>query len=149
VCAGTDCQAVAVFCLVSIQQRFPSMASLPVRYRRKKRDFMIFKLVLMSGFLTCLLAAGSLSAQQTAPASTPSTLSLDQAVAQVQRKVGGKVLSAEPRQVGRKVEYRVKVLTPEGHVRVIAVPSDVPRPAPAAQLIKKSTPNGGSSKEKH
>lgn len=67
---------------------------------------------------------------------------------QVQQRVGGKVLSAEPRHIGRRVEYRIKVLTPEGHVRVIIVSSDATHGAPAAQSTKKS-PNGGSKKEKH
>jgi hypothetical protein len=41
------------------------------------------------------------------------------------------------------------VLTPEGHVRVIAVPSDATHvPPPAAQSIKKSSISG-SKKEKH
>ncbi len=70
---------------------------------------------------------------------------------QVQQRVGGKVLSAEPRHIGRKVEYRIKVLTPEGHVQVIAVPSDATtRPPAAAQSPTKKFPNGGSNKkEKH
>jgi hypothetical protein len=91
-----------------------------------------------------LLGAGAVAAQS----SPQNGLSLDQAVVRVQQQVGGKVLSAEPRQIGRKVEYRIKVLTPEGHVRVIAVPSDATRTPPAAQSTKKS-PNGGSKKEKH
>jgi hypothetical protein len=111
---------------------------------------MTFKFLLTPCVAMSVLAAGSAVAQQSAAPSTSATLTLDQAVVQVQQKVGGKVLSAEPRHVGRKVEYRVKVLTPEGHVRVIAVPSEVARPpAAAAQSTKKSTPNGGSNKEKH
>jgi hypothetical protein len=91
-----------------------------------------------------LLAAGAVDAQS----SPTNGLSLDQAVVRVQQQVGGKVLSAEPRQIGRRVEYRIKVLTPEGHVRVISVPSDATRSPAAAQSNKKS-PNGGSKKEKH
>jgi hypothetical protein len=92
-----------------------------------------------------LMTVGMAVAQSSPP---QGGMSLDQAVTQVQQKVGGKVLSAEPRHIGRKVEYRIKVLTPEGHVRVIAVPSDATRVPPAAQSTKKS-PNGGSKKEKH
>lgn len=92
-----------------------------------------------------MLATGVAAAQSSPP---QTGLSLDQAVTQVQQRVGGKVLSAEPRHIGRRVEYRIKVLTPEGHVRVIAVPSDATRVLPAAQSTKKS-PNGGSKKEKH
>ncbi|QAU23794.1 hypothetical protein EO087_07185 [Dyella sp. M7H15-1] len=91
-----------------------------------------------------LLVAGTIVAQS----SPQGGLSLDQAVVRVQQQVGGKVLSAEARQLARKVEYRIKVLTPEGHVRTIIVPSDATRTLPAAQSIKKF-PNGGSKKEKH
>ncbi|WP_284343715.1 hypothetical protein [Dyella mobilis] len=91
-----------------------------------------------------LLVTGVVAAQS----SPQNGLSLDQAVVRVQQQVGGKVLSAEPRQIGRRTEYRIKVLTPEGHVRVISVPSDATRAPAAAQSTKKS-PNGGSKKEKH
>ncbi|HUA80606.1 MAG TPA: hypothetical protein VL997_09560 [Dyella sp.] len=92
-----------------------------------------------------LLVAGAVAAQSSPP---QPGLTLDQAVTQVQQRVGGKVLSAEPRHIGRRTEYRIKVLTPDGHVRVITVSSDATRVPPAAQSTKKS-PNGGSKKEKH
>jgi hypothetical protein len=92
-----------------------------------------------------LLVAGAVAAQSSPP---NNGLSLDQAVVRVQQQVGGKVLSAEPRQNGRRMEYRIKVLTPEGHVRNITVPSDATHAPPAAQSTKKF-PNGGSKKEKH
>ncbi|HTV86450.1 MAG TPA: hypothetical protein VME63_13640 [Dyella sp.] len=91
--------------------------------------------------------AGVAHAQSSAP---PSGLSLEQAVQQVQQREGGKVLSAEPRHIGRRVEYRIKVLTPEGHVRVLAVPAEPGRAPAAAQPSNKKFPNGGSNKkEKH
>ncbi|RDS82849.1 hypothetical protein DWU98_06815 [Dyella monticola] len=97
-----------------------------------------------------IVAAGLLLAGTAVAQSSPQAgMSLDEAVTQVQQKVGGKVLSAEPRHIGRnKVEYRIKVLTPEGHVRVFRMPSDATRVPPAAQSPKKF-PNGGSKKEKH
>lgn len=77
--------------------------------------------------LTLLLiaAGGARAAQPAAP-----SLTLEQAVAKVQRETGGKVLSADPRKFGRHTEYRIKVLDPDGHVRVVAVPADVPRGGP-------------------
>lgn len=51
-------------------------------------------------------------------------LTLEQAVARVQNQTGGKVLKADSRNTGRAVEYRIKVLTPDGHVRVITLRSD-------------------------
>lgn len=51
-------------------------------------------------------------------------LTLEQAVARVQNQTGGKVLKADSRNLGRFTEYRIKVLTPEGHVRVVTLRSD-------------------------
>lgn len=52
-----------------------------------------------------------------------SGLTLEQAVAKVLKKTHGKVLRASSRQYGNAIEYRIKVLTPDGHVRVIPVRS--------------------------
>ncbi len=51
-------------------------------------------------------------------------LTLEQAVARVQNQVGGKVLKADSRNLGRVTEYRIKVLTPDGYVRVVTLRSD-------------------------
>jgi hypothetical protein len=48
-------------------------------------------------------------------------LSLNQAVQQVQRQTGGRVLSADQYQQGGRTYYRIKVLTPNGQVRVVTV----------------------------
>ncbi|HET7663501.1 MAG TPA: hypothetical protein VFK31_07665 [Rhodanobacteraceae bacterium] len=48
---------------------------------------------------------------------------LEQAVAKVQSQTHGKVLRAGTRQYGNMTEYLIKVLTPDGHVRVIPVRS--------------------------
>ena len=50
-----------------------------------------------------------------------SRISLDQAVTMVQKRTGGRILSAG--QTGEKdhVVYRIKVLTPSGHVRIYHV----------------------------
>jgi hypothetical protein len=97
-----------------------------------------------------LVPAGLLLAA-TAMARTPdaSAESLDQAVVQVQQETGGKVLSAEQRHVGRKLEYRIKVLTPEGHVRVVTMTADSARSPSAASSTKNPAGNGGGNKEKH
>lgn len=51
-------------------------------------------------------------------------MSLEQAAAKVRRQTGGRILStSESRRGGRKV-YRIKVLLPSGHVRVITVNAD-------------------------
>jgi hypothetical protein len=72
-------------------------------------------------------------------------MTLEEAVARVQQDTGGKILSADPRQFGRRTEYRIKVLTPEGHVRTISISSDAPR----AGTGKHPAGNGAGKKEKH
>ncbi len=48
-------------------------------------------------------------------------ITLEQAAARVRSQTGGRILSAtEIRRDGRKV-YRIKVLLPSGHVRVVTV----------------------------
>jgi len=54
---------------------------------------------------------------------------LEQAVAKVQSKTHGKVLRAGTRQYGNMTEYLIKVLTPDGHVRVIPVRSKTVPPS--------------------
>jgi len=84
------------------------------------------------------MAGQAFAAQAGVPA-----LTLEQAVTRAQLDTGGKVLSADSRQVGRHVEYRIKVLTPEGHVRVIVMPSD------GAEGTKNPAGRGTGNKEKH
>lgn len=84
------------------------------------------------------IAGQALAAQAGAPA-----LTLEQAVTQVQQDTGGKVLSADPRRVGHHTEYRIKVLTPDGHVRVIVMTSENP------EAVKNPAGHGPGNKEKH
>ena len=51
-------------------------------------------------------------------------ITLQEAVAKVERETHGKVLSAETKHNGRQTVYRIKVLTRDGQVRVIEVPAD-------------------------
>lgn len=46
---------------------------------------------------------------------------LDRAVRQVEERTGGQVLAAEQRRIDDAEKYRIKVLTPQGRVRVIYV----------------------------
>jgi len=53
-------------------------------------------------------------------------ITLDQAVAQVQRETGGKVLAADSLRVGRReVIYRIKVITPAGVVKVVQIRTEL------------------------
>ena len=48
-------------------------------------------------------------------------LTVDQAVAKVQRELGGRVLSADSESRDGQIRYRVKVLLPDGRVRIVYV----------------------------
>lgn len=45
--------------------------------------------------------------------------SLQEAIEEVQRETGGRVLAADTVRAGPREMYRIKVLTPDGRVRVI------------------------------
>ena len=48
-------------------------------------------------------------------------VSRDQAAAAAQRQTGGRVLSVDQTESGRRKEWRVKVVTPRGEVRVVFI----------------------------
>jgi uncharacterized membrane protein YkoI len=54
-------------------------------------------------------------------AQRPANGGLDQAVRNVEQRTGGQVLAAEKRRVDGQHKYRIKVLTPDGRVRIIHV----------------------------
>ena len=62
----------------------------------------------------CLIAAAPRAA----------TMSMQEAIAKVERDTHGKVLSAETKRTGNRAVYRIKVLTRDGRVQVIEVPAD-------------------------
>ena len=78
-----------------------------------------------------------------------SAVTLDQAVLKVQEDTGGKILSAEQRGVGHRQEYRIKVLTPAGHVKVMAVSSEANKNPASSQSTKNPPARRAGSKEKH
>ena len=51
-------------------------------------------------------------------------MSLEGAVQHVQQQTNGRILSADSVQNGRNKLYRIKVLTPDGHVRVMQLHSN-------------------------
>ncbi len=78
------------------------------------------------------------------------SMSLEQAVTQVQHETGGKVLSASNVRQGRSsFEHRVKVLTPTGHVRVVTVTTEASKAPASSDSTKNPSSDGGSNKEKH
>jgi uncharacterized membrane protein YkoI len=54
-----------------------------------------------------------------APRYAPRGMNLSEAVTEAERRTGGRVLSAEPIDEGGQLFYRVKVLTPNGRVKVL------------------------------
>lgn len=78
-------------------------------------------------------------------------LSLGEAVGRVQHQTRGQVLSAEPQRRYGRTEYRIKVLTPEGHVQVMTIPATGGggnRPAPVPSIRNQPGRRAGV-KEKH
>ena len=65
-----------------------------------------------------------IAAQFVVPGVHAAGLTLQEAVAKVERENHGKVLSAETKHNGKQTVYRIKVLTHDGQVRVIEVPAD-------------------------
>ena len=53
--------------------------------------------------------------------SAPRGKSLSEAVAEAERRTGGRVLSADPREDNGQLYYRVKVLTPNGRVQMLHI----------------------------
>jgi uncharacterized membrane protein YkoI len=51
-------------------------------------------------------------------------MSMQEAIAKVERETHGKVLSAETKRTGNRAVYRIKVLTRDGRVQVIEVPAE-------------------------
>ena len=93
----------------------------------------------------------ALGASPAAAQARPGDLSLGEAVTRAQQETSGQVLSAESVRRDRRTEYRIKVLTPQGHVRVMTIPAgaggDSIRPPSPSPRIPPARRAGG--KEKH
>ena len=59
-----------------------------------------------------------------APLSHAAEISAQEAIDRVQQETGGKVLNVQTLRMGKRKIYRIKVLTPNGQVRVIEVQAD-------------------------
>jgi hypothetical protein len=77
--------------------------------------------LMKQALLIAILGLASLIA---VPVSRAAGLTLQDAVAKVERDTHGKVLSAETKRTGNRAVYRIKVVTPDGRVQVIEVPAD-------------------------
>jgi hypothetical protein len=72
----------------------------------------------------CLAIAVLTLAALCAAGSACASVTLQDAIAKVERETHGKVLSAETKHNGGSTVYRIKVLTRDGQVRVIEVPAE-------------------------
>ena len=69
-----------------------------------------------------LLSTGTMAlAKQFRPENTDGGLNLDQAVQQVKQQTGGRVLSAKTKNNDGREVHKIKVLLPNGKVRIIRV----------------------------
>ena len=105
-------------------------------------------------FILALLIWVTLTATAMASQAGEPALTLDQAVLKVQQETGGRVLSAEPHRVDRKLKYFIKVLKPDGHVQKLVVSSEASKnPVPQSKMstpsIKNPPGRNAGSKEKH
>ncbi len=72
-----------------------------------------------------MLAIGTVVLALTAPAWAD--ISRDQAAAAAQRQTGGRVLSVDKAESGRRTMWRVKLVTPRGEVRVVFIDAESDR----------------------
>jgi uncharacterized membrane protein YkoI len=77
--------------------------------------------VVKTGLIAILLGCACLTSVPTLRAAA---MSMQEAIAKVERETHGKVLSAETKRTGNRAVYRIKVLTRDGRVQVIEVPAD-------------------------
>lgn len=72
--------------------------------------------LLASFLLALLLVAGPCAGVSAADRPARSGMSLDQAVAMVESRYGGRVVKAERKGEGERATYRIRVLTEDGRV---------------------------------
>lgn len=89
--------------------------------------YWLIPLAMACGLAVCATVADAREPRSSASGGAPS--SLEQAVKQVQRQTHGHILAADTIQRGQTKVYRIKVLTPDGQMRVMQLNSGAPAPA--------------------
>lgn len=107
------------------QVQFDKMQTIrvPTRVRHRRWVALAFAVATtMTGFGT----VGAKDASSKAPTRqiSPREISVEQAVQRVQQQTSGKVLSVQVVTMGKHKLYRIKVLTPDGQMRVVQVPAE-------------------------
>ncbi len=77
-----------------------------------------------TALLIFILGAVALAAPPSKSQNGHQQMSLESAVQHVQQQTNGRILAADSIQNGRNKLYRIKVLTPDGHVRVMQLHSN-------------------------
>ena len=75
------------------------------------------------GWIVCLALCCTAAVRAADPPPRENKPTLHEAIEQVRRETGGRILSAETVGRGKNQVYRIKVLTPQGSVRVVQVPT--------------------------
>jgi hypothetical protein len=83
-------------------------------YQSKKKVTLLFNAVLIS--LCAILFISNSYAEQ--------SNSLDNAVQEIRTQTNGKIISADTVTVDNTVKHRIKVLMPNGHVKIFFKPAD-------------------------
>ena len=88
------------------------------KYQAEPGTHIVRKEWLFCFALCCTVAFGAEEEPQAQQKPT-----LHEAIEQVRRQTGGRILSAETVGHGKNQVYRIKVLTPQGSVRVVQIPT--------------------------
>lgn len=91
-------------------------------------------LVIAGTLWLCAGLAVARATPQAPPSSAPAQpMSLEQAVKQVQHQTHGHILAADSVARGKNHVYRIKVLTPQGRVKVVQLHSNAQKKSTAAK----------------
>jgi hypothetical protein len=94
--------------------------------------------------LALVCCAAAVAAPPAKPQSGRQQMSLEGAVQHVQQQTNGRILAADSIPNGRNKLYRIKVLTPDGHVRVMQLHSnDTPSSHKSSSRDGKRDDSGG------
>lgn len=100
----------------------------------------IISTVLAGALGVCAAAAFAAKPPPSVPPAPPRPATLEQAVKQVQHQTRGHILAADTIQHGQAKVYRVKVLTPQGQVRVMQLRS---KPRSQSRQDRSDSDQGG------
>ncbi len=92
--------------------------------KQRLKSLALSALVFGAPFFMCELSLAALSAPPPKGIWLTSALSLDKAAKKIRKQTGGKILSAKKTKKGNRIIYKIKVLLPNGKVKVFSVDPD-------------------------